>query len=285
MPPGSSNAATCATARLDHAPGADRRGPGPGRRPGAFARVTIHCGDGNSLSLATVADGTAIFYPGLDRLGERVRVAVPGGAARTIELTESGGREAGFTSARAEFRSARFDSDSGDRHDRIDGRRYRLSEVGLRTILRDLRRTIPPRYPSRPPSSISNSATTTTSLPVHRQSRLERANLRAQYAAGGGDYSGGHGPGARPGGGAGLAARRGQVRCSVADARRTTRISQDLARRRGRPRQADPDLTGRRLGSPTPPNIHAGDAAATQSATTIFSPTTAASATRTPRRR
>src|SRR4051812_40548890 len=49
-------------------------------RPVPFARVTITCADGNSLSLATVADGTAVFYPGLDRLGRSVRLDVAGAA-------------------------------------------------------------------------------------------------------------------------------------------------------------------------------------------------------------
>ena len=33
-------------------------------RPVPFARVTLTCADGNSLSLATLADGTVVFYPG-----------------------------------------------------------------------------------------------------------------------------------------------------------------------------------------------------------------------------
>ena len=38
-------------------------------RPVPFARVTLTCADGNALSLATLADGTVVFHPGLDRLG------------------------------------------------------------------------------------------------------------------------------------------------------------------------------------------------------------------------
>lgn len=41
-----------------------------------FAEVTLTCGDGNKLTLRTLADGAAVFFPELDRLGNRVAVAV-----------------------------------------------------------------------------------------------------------------------------------------------------------------------------------------------------------------
>jgi len=45
-------------------------------RPLPFANVRLTCGDGNQLTLATTADGTAVFFPELDRLGARVAVSV-----------------------------------------------------------------------------------------------------------------------------------------------------------------------------------------------------------------
>lgn len=45
-------------------------------RPLPFANVTLTCGDGNRLTLATTADGSAVFFPELDRLGSRVAVSV-----------------------------------------------------------------------------------------------------------------------------------------------------------------------------------------------------------------
>ena len=79
MPAASSSAATCATCRaLDTRRVLTVAVQDEAGRPVPFARVTITCADGNSLSLATVADGTAVFYPGLDRLGGRVRLGVAG---------------------------------------------------------------------------------------------------------------------------------------------------------------------------------------------------------------
>ena len=59
-------------------------------RPVPFAPVTLTCADGNTLTLATVADGTAVFFPGLDRLGPTVRVGVPGATPRRVDLSGDG---------------------------------------------------------------------------------------------------------------------------------------------------------------------------------------------------
>jgi hypothetical protein len=59
-------------------------------RPVPFAPVTLTCADGNTLTLATVADGTAVFFPSLDRLGESVRVGVPGTSQRRVDLSGDG---------------------------------------------------------------------------------------------------------------------------------------------------------------------------------------------------
>jgi hypothetical protein len=159
-------------------------------RPVPFARVTIHCGDGNSLSLATVADGTAIFYPGLDRLGDRVRVAVPGGAARTIELTGAGSQRQGFTVRSGGVPVRKFDlmlaiDTTGSMGDEIA---YLKSE--LRTILADLRRSHPGldiRLGLIVYRDLGDDYVTRT-FPFTANVESMQANLRAQYAAGGGDY-------------------------------------------------------------------------------------------------
>ncbi len=44
-------------------------------QPIAFADVTVTCSDGNSITMATQADGSAVFFPGLDRLSERITVS------------------------------------------------------------------------------------------------------------------------------------------------------------------------------------------------------------------
>ncbi|MFN3389734.1 MAG: vWA domain-containing protein [Allosphingosinicella sp.] len=62
-------------------------------RPVPFAPVRVTCADGNSLVLRTLADGTAVFFPALDRLGERVRLSVDrsGQQARDVVLHDAPG--------------------------------------------------------------------------------------------------------------------------------------------------------------------------------------------------
>ncbi|MEA3016440.1 MAG: hypothetical protein QOI38_1162, partial [Sphingomonadales bacterium] len=60
-------------------------------RPVPFAAVTLTCADGNTLTLDTVADGTAVFFPAIDRLGDSVRVSVAaagrtGGEGRPVRV-------------------------------------------------------------------------------------------------------------------------------------------------------------------------------------------------------
>lgn len=64
-------------------------------RPVPFAPVRITCADGNSLVLRTLADGTAVFFPSLDRLGERVRLSVDrsGQEARDVVLHDAPGAQ------------------------------------------------------------------------------------------------------------------------------------------------------------------------------------------------
>lgn len=159
-------------------------------RPVPFARVTIHCGDGNSLSLATVADGTAVFYPGLDRLGDRVRVAVPGGAARTIELSGAGAQRQGFTVRSGAVPVRKFDlmlaiDTTGSMGDEIA---YLKSE--LRAILADINRAHPGldiRLGLVAYRDLGDVYVTRT-YPFTANLDSMQANLRAQYADGGGDY-------------------------------------------------------------------------------------------------
>ena len=115
-------------------------------RPVPFARVTLTCADGNSLSLATVADGTAVFFPGLDRLGRSVRLSVAGGGrGRTVAHRRRRRARSGTASPCAPARSPvrKFDlllaiDTTGSMGDEIA---YLKSE--LRTILADLRRSHP----------------------------------------------------------------------------------------------------------------------------------------------
>ncbi|HYJ83794.1 MAG TPA: VWA domain-containing protein, partial [Allosphingosinicella sp.] len=113
-------------------------------RPVPFARVTLTCADGNSLSLATLADGTAVFYPGLDRLGRSVRLGVPGSAPRTVAIADgAGAQRQGVTLRSGGAPVRKFDlllaiDTTGSMGDEIA---YLKSE--LRTILADLKRSHP----------------------------------------------------------------------------------------------------------------------------------------------
>jgi hypothetical protein len=64
-------------------------------RPAPFANVTLTCADGNSLSLTTLADGTAAFFPVLDRLGRQVRLSVGSGAGQRPRIVDLSGRVGG----------------------------------------------------------------------------------------------------------------------------------------------------------------------------------------------
>lgn len=64
----------------------------PAGRPVPFAPVTLTCDDGATLTLATLADGRATFFPDLDRLGRAVTIGVPGGGEpRRANLTGGDG--------------------------------------------------------------------------------------------------------------------------------------------------------------------------------------------------
>lgn len=160
-------------------------------RPVPFARVTLTCADGNSLSLATLADGTAVFYPGLDRLGRSIRLSVPGVTARTVAIADgAGAQRQGVTLRSGGVPVRKFDlllaiDTTGSMGDEIA---YLKSE--LRTILADLRR-------SHPGLDIrlglvayrdEGDVYVTRTYPFVSSVDVMQANLQAQYAAGGGDY-------------------------------------------------------------------------------------------------
>lgn len=61
-----------------------------------FAEILLTCSDGNSLKAATLADGRAVFFPGLDRLSPDVRISARrGGQAiggeRSVRIDRAGG--------------------------------------------------------------------------------------------------------------------------------------------------------------------------------------------------
>jgi von Willebrand factor type A domain len=163
----------------------------PSGRPVPFARVTLTCADGNTLSFATVADGTVVFHPGLDRLGGSVRLSVPGAPVRRIEIADSAGSQRQSVTVRSGAVPVRkFDlllaiDTTGSMGDEIN---YLKSE--LRSILTDLGRTHPGldirlglvAYKDEGDVYVTRTYPFVSSLDAMQ------SNLQAQYAEGGGDY-------------------------------------------------------------------------------------------------
>ncbi len=160
-------------------------------RPVPFARVTLTCADGNTLSLATVADGTVVFHPGLDRLGSSVRLSVPGAPARRVEIADSAGSQRqNVTVPSGAVPVRKFDlllaiDTTGSMGDEIN---YLKSE--LRSILADIRRSHPGldirlglvAYKDEGDVYVTRTHPFVSSLDAMQ------SNLQALYAEGGGDY-------------------------------------------------------------------------------------------------
>ncbi|MFZ5725470.1 MAG: vWA domain-containing protein [Pseudomonadota bacterium] len=89
---------------------ADRNG-----QPIPFADVTVTCSDGNSITMATHADGSAVFFPGLDRLSERIDVSARKAGhmiadARPVLVSHAaGGQVVKLTANRAATKATKLD--------------------------------------------------------------------------------------------------------------------------------------------------------------------------------
>lgn len=67
-------------------------------QPVPFAPVTVRCADGNELTLNTMADGRAVFFPLLDRLSPQLQVRAGGADWRDVAIgRDFGGTTLGFT--------------------------------------------------------------------------------------------------------------------------------------------------------------------------------------------
>ncbi|MBW8295819.1 MAG: VWA domain-containing protein [Sphingopyxis sp.] len=84
-------------------------------QPIPFADVVVTCSDGNSITMATQADGRAVFFPGLDRLSERITVTARK-AGRTIAdarpvlvANAAGGQLVGLTANQAATKVTKLD--------------------------------------------------------------------------------------------------------------------------------------------------------------------------------
>lgn len=110
-------------------------------QPIPFADVVVTCSDGNSITMATQADGSAVFFPGLDRLSERITVSAKKAgsviaAARPVLVADApGGQTVGLTASQAAVKATKLDlmlvvDTTGSMGDEI---RYLQSE--LRSII------------------------------------------------------------------------------------------------------------------------------------------------------
>ncbi len=84
-------------------------------QPIPFADVVVTCSDGNSITMATQADGSAVFFPGLDRLSERITVSARKAGrniadARPVLVSNAaGGQLVGLTANRAATKATKLD--------------------------------------------------------------------------------------------------------------------------------------------------------------------------------
>jgi len=84
-------------------------------QPIPFADVVVTCSDGNSIIMATQADGSAVFFPSLDRLSERITVSARK-AGRTIAdarpvlvANAAGGQLVGLTANQSAAKVTKLD--------------------------------------------------------------------------------------------------------------------------------------------------------------------------------
>lgn len=84
-------------------------------QPIPFADVIVTCSDGNRITMATQADGSAVFFPGLDRLSNRITVSATK-AGRTIAGTRAvlvadapGGQQVGLTANQMATKATKLD--------------------------------------------------------------------------------------------------------------------------------------------------------------------------------
>ncbi len=160
-------------------------------RPVPFARVEVACANGRSVVLNTLADGTAAFFPQVDRLSNTVRVRAAGEDWRSVAIGQGrGGQRVDFTVSRAAPVVKKLDlmlviDTTGSMGDEI---RYLQGE--LAAIMQSLRA----RHPGLDLrigfvfyKDIGDEYVTST-VPLSSNLSAAQASLRQQSAGGGGDY-------------------------------------------------------------------------------------------------
>ena len=165
-------------------------------QPVPFADVKLTCSDGNSITMATQADGSVAFFPGLDRLSERITVSASK-AGRTIAdarpvlvANAPGGQTIGLTANQMASKATKLDlmlviDTTGSMGDEI---RYLQSE--LRAIISAItakHRDLDIRVGFVFYRDVGDEYITRTVV-FDRDIGRAQGTLAAQYAAGGGDY-------------------------------------------------------------------------------------------------
>lgn len=165
-------------------------------QPIPFADVVVTCSDGNSITMATQADGSAVFFPGLDRLSERVTVSARK-AGRTIADARAvlvsnapGGQTVGLTASQAAVKATKLDlmlvvDTTGSMGDEI---RYLQSEMrSIIAAITEKHRDLDIRIGFVFYRDLGDDYVTRT-IAFTRDVGAAQGSLAQQYATGGGDY-------------------------------------------------------------------------------------------------
>jgi von Willebrand factor type A domain len=160
-------------------------------RPVPFAVVELACVDGSRLRLSTMADGTASFFPDLDRLGRKVRLRTAGEEWREVTLaSRRGGQRVDFTVERQAPGVRKLDlvlaiDTTGSMGDEI---RYLQSELAaILDALRARHRGLDLRVGFVFYRDLGDDYVTAT-VPLSHDFAAAQGELRQRRAGGGGDY-------------------------------------------------------------------------------------------------
>ncbi|MDZ3831160.1 MAG: vWA domain-containing protein [Sphingopyxis sp.] len=165
-------------------------------QPIPFADVTVTCSDGNRITMATQADGSAVFFPGLDRLSERISVSARKNGRQIADTRPvlvsraSGGQLVGLTANQQATRASKLDlmlviDTTGSMGDEI---RYLQAE--LRSIMAAITRKhsdLDIRVGFVFYRDLGDEYVTRT-VAFDRDIGRAQGVLAQQYATGGGDY-------------------------------------------------------------------------------------------------
>lgn len=165
-------------------------------QPIPFADVVVTCSDGNSITMATQADGSAVFFPGLDRLSERITVSAKKSGrtiadARPVLVSAApGGQSVGLTANQMATKATKLDlmlviDTTGSMGDEINFLQAELrSIIGAITAKhRDLDIRIGFVF-----YRDTGDEYVTRSFAFDRDVGKAQGMLARQYATGGGDY-------------------------------------------------------------------------------------------------